>query len=217
MAAGRDCLALRTAGVHKRCRRGRRQQTSMHETSADHPGRNRPKTAALAGPPAGGRCVSNAAGTRAWPKEVPGRGLPVPGSMHGVHGPGSERPPSAASLQRWRRHGRRAMAQRLHHAGTSGTGAIRRTSRRRLSDAGLQSDPAPRTAGALWARHRCRGATNRLLPENLVVGLLQRWLFRASAPNAGSLWEPAPTVRRARCITSGLAWLLGSRALTRHA
>jgi len=37
----------------------------------------------------------------------------------------------------------------------------------------------------------CRGAQVRLLPENLVVGLFQRWLFHASTPSAGSRWEPA--------------------------
>lgn len=37
----------------------------------------------------------------------------------------------------------------------------------------------------------CLGAQVRLLPENLVIGLFQRWLFHASAPGAGSRWEPA--------------------------
>lgn len=37
----------------------------------------------------------------------------------------------------------------------------------------------------------CWGAQVRLLPENLVIGLFQRWLFHASAPSAGSRWEPA--------------------------
>lgn len=37
----------------------------------------------------------------------------------------------------------------------------------------------------------CLGAQVRLLPENLVIGLFQRWLFHASAPSAGSRWEPA--------------------------
>ena len=37
----------------------------------------------------------------------------------------------------------------------------------------------------------CWGAQVRLLPENLVIGLFQRWLFHASTPSAGSRWEPA--------------------------
>lgn len=151
--------------------------------------------------PGGGPCVSSAAGTRAWPKVAPGLGPPPPGPMME---PGGEGPPCAAVLPCWRARGRKAVAKPLHRAGWSRMGAKRRTSGRRLSDARWQSDPAARAARALWARH-CpqRRSNHRLLPENLVFGLLQRWLFRASTPNAGSLWEPAPTVWRARCITSG--------------